>query len=194
MKSMLENGGTLRPNARTLWEIQEKALHPPAETAGNLYAEICARAWEALARGAERRAAVRDEETLKAYQRETRRLFFQCIGGLPPACTAPVRVEEKQTHGFFTLEKVLLEPRAGSFATAAVYAPLGEKGPRPAVLLLIGHTDAGKADPEYQYVAQLLAFAGFVVLALDPFGEGERFEHYESGIDLQPDKADSFAG
>ncbi|MBR4332891.1 MAG: prolyl oligopeptidase family serine peptidase [Clostridia bacterium] len=186
MKSMLENGGTLRPNARTLWEIQEKALHPPAETAGNLYAEICARSWEALARGAERRAAVRDEETLKAYQRETRRLFFRCIGGLPPACTAPARVAEKQTYGFFTLEKVLLEPRAGSFATAAVYAPLGEKGPRPAVLLLIGHTDAGKADPEYQYVAQLLAFAGFVVLALDPFGEGERFEHYESGIDLQP--------
>ena len=186
MKSMLENGGTLRPNARTLWEIQEKALHPPAETAGNLYTEIRARAKEALERGAERRAAVRDEETLKAYQRETRGLFFDCIGGLPVPGTAPARVVEKQVHGFFTLEKVLLEPREGNYATAAVYAPLGKAGPRPAVLLLIGHTDAGKADPEYQYVAQLLAFAGFVVLALDPFGEGERFEHYESGVDLQP--------
>ncbi len=186
MRSMLENGGTLRPNARTLWEIQEKALRPPAETASNLYTEICARAKEALRRGEARRAAVRDRETLKAYQQEVRRLFFQCIGGLPAPCAAPARVVEKQTHGFFTLEKVLLEPREGSLATAAVYAPLGKKGPRPAVLLLIGHTDQGKADPEYQYVAQLLAFAGFVVLALDPFGEGERFEHYESGIDLQP--------
>ena len=48
MRSMLENGGTLRPNARTLWEIQEKAMRPPAETAANLYMEICARAKEAL--------------------------------------------------------------------------------------------------------------------------------------------------
>lgn len=186
MRSMLENGGTLRPNARTLWEIQEKALHPPAETAGNLYTEICQRARDALERGGARRAAVRDGETLKAYQREVRGLFFQCIGGMPPACAAPAKAIDKKKYEFFSLEKVLLEPRKGSFATAAVYAPLEEKGPRPAVLLLIGHTDAGKADPEYQYVAQLLAFAGFVVLALDPFGEGERFEHYESGIDLQP--------
>ncbi len=186
MRSMLENGGTLRPNARTLWEIQEKAMRPPAETAANLYMEICARAKEALKRGEARRAAVRDGETLKAYQQEVRRLFFQCIGGLPPPFAASAQVVDKQAYGFFSLEKVLLEPREGSFATAAVYTPLGERGPRPAVLLLIGHTDLGKADPEYQYVAQLLAFAGFVVLALDPFGEGERFEHYESGIDLQP--------
>ena len=54
------------------------------------------------------------------------------------------------------------------------------------MLLLIGHTDQGKADPEYQYVAQLLAFAGFVVLVLDPLGEGERFEHDETALDLQP--------
>ena len=186
MESMLENGGTLRPNARTLWEIQEKAMHPPAETAANLYTEILGLAAEALKRGEKRRAAVQDGETLKAYQREVRGLFLQCIGGLPPAGTAPGRVVDKQTYGFFSLEKVLLEPQEGSFATAAVYAPLENKGPRPAVLLLIGHTDLGKADPEYQYVAQLLAFAGFVVLALDPLGEGERFEHYEKGIDLQP--------
>ena len=76
MRSMLENGGTLRPNARTLWEIQEKAMRPPAETAANLYMEICARAKEALKRGEARRAAVRDGETLKAYQQEVRRLFL----------------------------------------------------------------------------------------------------------------------
>ena len=138
MRSMLENGGTLRPNARTLWEIQEKAMRPPAETAANLYMEICARAKEALKRGEARRAAVRDGETLKAYQQEVRRLFFQCIGGLPPPFAASAQVVDKQAYGFFSLEKVLLEPREGSFATAAVYTPLGERGPRPAVLLLSG--------------------------------------------------------
>jgi hypothetical protein len=184
---MLEDGGRLRPNARTLWEIQEKALTPPAEVASNLYREILSRAQAGAERGEKRRAAVRDEASLSAYQEETRRLFFRCIGGLPPANPAPaVRVTGREEYGFFSLERVVLEPRPGSLATAAVYAPLGKEGPRPAVLLLIGHTDAGKADAEYQYVAQLLAFAGFVVLALDPFGEGERFEHYDLANDLQP--------
>ncbi len=186
MRSMLEDGGTLRPNARTLWEIQDAALRPPAETASNLYMEIRARAGKALERGRMRRGAVRDADTLAAYQREVRGLFLECIGGLPPAGTAGARVLEKRTYGAFSLEKVLLEPREGSLATAAVYSPLGEGAPRPAVLLLIGHTDLGKADREYQIAAQRLAGAGFVVLALDPFGEGERFEHYERDIDLQP--------
>ena len=187
MRSMLEDGGRLRPNARTLWEIQEKALTPPAEVSANLYREILSRARAGAEHGEKRRAAVRDASSLAACQEETRRLFFRCIGGLPPANPDPaVRATGRKEYGFFSLERVVLEPRPGSPATAAVYAPLGKEGPRPAVLLLIGHTDAGKADAEYQYVAQLLAFAGFVVLALDPFGEGERFEHYEAGIDSQP--------
>ena len=189
MRSMLEDGGTLRPNARTLWEIQEKAMHVPVETASNLYQEICARAQNGLRIGEERRAAVQNGETLKEYQNEVRRLFLSCIGGLPPEnMSVPARVTEKEEHGFFSLEKVLLEPQKGRYATAAVYTPraAGERKRLPAVLLLIGHTDLGKADREYQYVAQLLAFSGFVVLALDPFGEGERFEHYENGIGLQP--------
>ena len=184
---MMEDGGRLRPNARTLWEIQEKALTPPAEVSANLYREILSRARAGAERGERRRAAVRDGASLAAYQEETRRVFYRCIGGLPPENPAPaVRVKDRKEYGFFSLERVALEPRPGSLATAAVYAPLGLKGPRPAVLLLIGHTDQGKADAEYQYAAQLLAFAGFVVLALDPFGEGERFEHYEAGIGLQP--------
>lgn len=187
MRSMLEDGGVLRPNARTLWEIQEKALHPPAETGGNLYAEIRARAAECLRRGDARRAAVKDAKTLAAYQAEVRRLFLQCIGDLPEKHAAPsVRVMGREEHGFFSAEKILLEPARGSFATAAVYTPAEKREPCPAVLLLIGHTDLGKADPEYQYVAQLLAFSGFVVLALDPPGEGERFEHDEPTLGLQP--------
>ena len=186
MRSVLEDGGTLRPNARTLWEIREKALREPAEAAGSLYAEILARAREGLRRGEARRDAVRDAESLRAYQREVKRLFLECIGGLPPVKGGAVRAGDRKDFGFFSLEKVVLETGEGSLATAAVYTPRGREGRLPAVLLLIGHTDLGKADPEYQLVAQTLACAGFAVLALDPFGEGERFEHYEKEIDLQP--------
>ena len=35
-------------------------------------------------------------------------------------------------------------------------------------------------------MAQLLAHAGILTLVLDPYGQGERFEHYELGMEFQP--------
>ena len=44
----------------------------------------------------------------------------------------------------------------------------------PAVLLPAGHTQEGKPEP--QLVAANLAMKGFVALAYDPVGQGEREE------------------
>ena len=187
MRSMLHEQASLRPNARTLWEIQEKALHVPVETATNLYTEICARAEAGLRRGRDRRSRVLDAASLAACQRQTRQIFLDCIGGLPPRTDpVPAQITARTVYDRFTLETVLLSPGEGALLTAALYLPRQGREPHPAVLLLIGHTDQGKADREYQYLAQLLAYAGFAVLALDPFGEGERFEHYEADLSLQP--------
>lgn len=186
MRSMLRENGILRPTARILWEIQAFASKPPVETATNLYTDVRRQAEAALRRGEERRQAVRDAEGLARYQQEIRKLFLDCIGGPIPEEAAPARVVGRQVYDGFILEKVLLAPRKGTLASANVYVPAGPEGRKPAVLLAVGHTDQGKADPEYQYLAQLLAHAGFVTLVLDPLGEGERFEHYEPAIDFQP--------
>lgn len=186
MRSMLRENGVLKPTARILWEIQEFASKPPVETATNLYTDIRRQAEAALLKGEERRRAVRDAEGLARYRREIREAFLDCIGGPIPEDAAPARVVGRQVCDGFILERVLLAPRKGSLATANVYVPAGPDGRKPAVLVAVGHTDQGKADPEYQYLAQLLAHAGFVTLVLDPLGEGERFEHYERDIDFQP--------
>ena len=47
----------------------------------------------------------------------------------------------------------------------------------PAVLLQAGHTQEGK--PEGQRLAANLALKGFVVLAFDPVGQGEREQTYD---------------
>lgn len=187
MRSMLHEGAALTPSARTLWEIQEKAAHMPMETATNLYTDVCRQAAQALRMGEKRRRTVRDAATLRAYQARVTSLFAETIGGLPDGRqAAPAQAMGRLRRPGFDVEKVLLSPRPGSLASANVYVPAGRTSPGPAVLLVVGHTDQGKADPEYQYVAQLLCQAGFVTLVLDPLGEGERFEHYEPGIDLQP--------
>lgn len=187
MDAMLREGQALLPSARTLWEIQTRACRLPVETASNIYTDVLRRREAAAVQGEARRSAVCSDASLRAYQAEVRRLFLDCIGGLPDAPPAPVhRITGREDCGAYILEKLLLAPRSGTWASANVYVPAHVRGKRPAVLVTVGHDDRGKADPEYQYLAQLLVHAGFIVLVLDPPGQGERFEHYEAEMAFQP--------
>ena len=68
-----------------------------------------------------------------------------------------------------------------------MYVPDGP-GPFPAVLGTAGHADEGKASPTYQHAWVSLARRGFLVLAYDPPGQGERLEY------LDPAKGGSRVG
>ncbi len=187
MRSFLHEGQSLTPSARTLWEVQAFAQKPPVETAMELYRHILDRARPCIKRSQEAREAIQNADALSLRQAEVRQRFLLCIGGLPEIPqTVNARVTARRTYEGFNLENVILETRPNYYATCAVYTPKNVRVPGPAVLLVIGHTDAGKADLEYQYAAQRLCAAGFTVLALDPYGEGERFEHYELESDFQP--------
>lgn len=187
MRSMLQEGCALQPNARTLWEIQEKARRLPAETASALYCGVLEKMRDALALSRQRRESVHDAATLAGYQRTCRELFLNCIGGVPEPCHN-AQLVSRTAHEGFTLEKILLQPREGSWASANVYIPATPpaQGKYPAVLITVGHDNRGKADPAYQYLAQALCHAGMMALVLDPLGQGDRFEHYEASVDLQP--------
>lgn len=187
MRSLLQEGCRLKPNARTLWEIEAKALHLPAETASALYADVLDRMRKALSIGEKRRATVHDAESLHAYQQEIRRIFLSCIGGVSEPLS-DFQITERLKKKDFTVEKLLLQPRKGTWVSANVYVPsqAPKSGRYPAVLITVGHDDRGKADPAYQYLAQALVHAGIAALVLDPTGQGERFEHYEKALGLQP--------
>ena len=187
MKSRLYEGESLKPSARTLWEIQALAQRPPVETATNLYIYARDRAAKYIEISRKARESITDAGSLRARQEAVKNAFLRSIGGLPcePSFVSAEVTSRVEKSGF-RAENIVLETRPGCFATCTVYTPRETSGTCPAVLLVIGHTDEGKADTEYQYAAQLFAGAGFVVLALDPYGEGERFEHYDLANDLQP--------
>ena len=186
MRSLLHEGASMAPSARTLWEIQSRLNRLPVESASNVYVDVLRRREVCAAIGQARLTNVHDAESLKAFQQETRALFLDCIGGLPAPAHQEARITARTEHENYILEKVLLSPRKGALATTNVYVPRNGCSQHPAVLVTIGHDDRGKADPEYQYLAQLLVKAGMLVLLLDPLGQGERFEHYEPDMDYQP--------
>ena len=121
---------------------------------------------------------VADAERRKQSVRET---LLSLIGGLPdysgplnPSIRGRIQTEK------YTIEKVIFESLPGFYVTANLYRP-NQPGRYPGVLLQAGHTQEGK--PEGQRLAANLALQGFVVLAFDPVGQGEREQTYDRRVD-----------
>lgn len=78
----------------------------------------------------------------------------------------------------YSVEKVVFQTLPGVSMTANVYVPDQSKLPTPArlpaVLCVHGHWRGAKQDPHVQARCIGLAKLGFVVLAVDAFGAGER--------------------
>ncbi len=116
-----------------------------------------------------------DLDALAARAAEVRRRLLEAIGGLPEAGPLEAATTGVVETRHARIEKVVLSPRPGVRATAALHVPAGLRGRAPAVLFLCGHDRDAKASPQYQAACSALVRAGLVVLALDPVGQGERF-------------------
>ena len=122
-------------------------------------------------------AAVRSIADAERRKETVRRKILTALGGLPDyAGPLNARVTGQIQADGYVIEKVIYESLPGFYVTANLYRP-NRPGRYPAVLLQAGHTQEGKAEP--QWLAANLALKGFVSLAFDPVGQGEREQTYD---------------
>lgn len=121
---------------------------------------------------------VADAERRKHLVREK---LLEILGGLP-STNAPLnpRITGRIEADGYVIEKVIFESLPHYFVTANVYRST-QPGRYPGILLQAGHTQEGK--PEDQRLAANLALQGFLVLAFDPVGQGEREQTYDRQVD-----------
>ncbi len=101
---------------------------------------------------------------------------WRMLGGpIEPTPLNP-RVTGRIDRPGYRIEKVVFESRPKLYVTANLYVP-ARAGRAPAILGPLGHSVNGKAWPSYQKLFANLARKGYVVLAYDPFGQGERIEY-----------------
>jgi len=145
-------------------------------------AERCFRRREA------ERAAIKTLADFDAYRARMRRNFLHALGGLPKE-HGPLQAAVTGTldRGAYAIEKVIYHSVPEFPVTASLYMPKSRRGqkPGPAVLFVCGHSLEGKAHDNYQKVCIALAQAGFVVLAVDPLGQGERFQFIDEQTGFQ---------
>jgi hypothetical protein len=127
------------------------------------------RAWE----------AIRSEDDLRRLQEETRQKLLEMIGGLPNEKT-PLhpKVTGKIQRNGYAIEKLIFESLPGVYVTALVYSPDDRGVKHPAVLVPAGHAPNGKIH--YQGLSQRLVSRGYVVIAWDPVGQGERSQFWNA--------------
>ncbi len=114
---------------------------------------------------------------IRERQRWVRQTFWKLVGGEPERTPLNPRVTGQFERTGYRLEKVIYESRPRIFVSANFYVPTGGKAPYPAVLFQMGHYYSGKAYASYQKCCQGLARLGYIVLAFDPMGQGERIAY-----------------
>jgi len=122
-------------------------------------------------------SALRNPNDISGRQHWVRETFWKIAGGQPERTPLNARVTGQFKRPGYRLEKLVYQSRPGIFVSANLYIPSEGKPPYPGVLFQMGHYYTGKAYPSYQKCCQGLARLGYVVLAFDPMGQGERIAY-----------------
>lgn len=122
-------------------------------------------------------ASIRTTEDTERRKQHVRAQILKALGGLP-AYNGPLhaRITGRIQADGYIIEKILYQTLPNYYVTANLYRPT-KPGRYPGVLFQAGHTQEGKAEP--QRLAANLALKGFVSLAFDPVGQGEREQTYD---------------
>ncbi len=184
-------------------QLFTRNLNNFAEFGNQINADLRRRAQINFQRQHAEKARLETVEEFEQHRARVRQHFFDAIGGLPgPSAPAQrsdlsARVTGRLERETFTVEELIYESLPNFPVTAALYLPHNLDKPAPTVIFVHGHSNDGKSYPVYQSVCIDLVNNGFVVLAIDPLGQGERsqivrhgrriidactYEHTQAGI------------
>lgn len=111
---------------------------------------------------------------IRARQRWVAETFWRLAGGMPERTPLEQRTTGSFERPGYRVEKIVYQSLPGFHIPANLYIPATGSPPYPGVLFQMGHSLNGKAAVPYQKCCQGLARLGYVVLAFDPMGQGER--------------------
>ena len=130
-------------------------------------------------RRVEHLATIEDVNKRRSYVREQ---MLKDLGGFPDRTPLNARVVGVLERPGYRIEKVILESQPHFYVTANLYLPKTGHPPYPAILYPLGHERGGKTNPTWQQMLGSLATKGFVALAWDPVGEGERLQIFDEDL------------
>jgi cephalosporin-C deacetylase-like acetyl esterase len=145
-----------------------------------LATHVKSRAMELLDQRREAIARISSAEGVTARRQLLRERMQQALGGAFPERT-PLnpRITGTIDHDEYKIEKIVFESQPKFYVTANLYLPKRGSAPYPAILFPLGHEAGAKSHSAWQQVLVSFARRGYVALAWDPIGQGERVQLYD---------------
>jgi len=159
-----------------------------SDVSNSLYDAIAKEAYRYLDEREKNLSAISGEAGWRKYIDDVRGKLRDAFGPMPEKTPLNARVTGTFEYEGITVENILFESRPGFFVTSSMFKRSDLKGRLPAILYVCGHSRDGYKSKTYQHIAMNLARKGFAVLAMDPVGQGERYQYYD------PEKGESAVG
>jgi cephalosporin-C deacetylase-like acetyl esterase len=157
--------------------IQDWILYTDAENA--LYHHFLSQAQERLDARAREVATIDTAAAWRARQTAVRTAIAEAMGPFPETTPLNPRVLGTLAKDGYHVEKLVYESQPSFYVTAALFVPEGLDRPAPGILFCSGHYEEAFRHPAYQTLILNLVRKGFVVLAYDPIGQGERLQYLD---------------
>lgn len=150
-----------------------------SDTPNALYKVFASEALDHLRRRTEAVARLHTQTEWSQRQKEMRGVLQDLVGPFPERTPLNARVVSAHQKDGYRIENVIYESQPGLHVTASLYLPDGRQQPAPAILYCSGHSIPGYRNDVYQHKIVNLARKGFIVLAFDPIGQGERLQYFD---------------
>ena len=164
-----------------------------SDAENNAYHHFYDEAMRLLNQRAETVATIDSAEGWRERRRHVRKALAEAVGPFPERAALNVEVHGTLRRDGYRVEKLTYESVPGFYVTAALFVPDELDAPAPGILFCSGHAAEGFRAPAYQTMILNLVDKGFVVLAFDPVGQGDRLQ-YDVETVGGPTKQHSYPG
>jgi dienelactone hydrolase len=127
-------------------------------------------------------AALKTREDWIGRQKKVKDILMKVVGPFPEKTPLNAKVTGIVKKDGYRIEKVMYESMPDLFVTACLFIPDGIKGKnmKPAIIQVSGHGFPAFRSPGTQKQLYNLVKKGFIVFAIDPFGQGERIQYWDN--------------
>ncbi|MEP7257731.1 MAG: acetylxylan esterase, partial [Flavitalea sp.] len=129
-------------------------------------------------------AQIKTKQQWLNRQQLVKEKLLSLLGPLPQKTPLNAKITGIIKRKGYRIEKLVYEAFPGYYVTGCLYIPDKLRGKAPAILNVMGHDQEGYKVELYQIIITNLVSKGMIVLAIDPPGQGEHVQYFDSSINF----------
>ena len=149
-----------------------------ANAQNTLYNHLAEEAFRIIENNSQKNSTIASMADWQERQSEIREKMWEIMGPIEKKTPLNATITSTIFKDGYKVENLIYESLPGFYVTASLFIPDNLSKPAPAILFCSGHSTGAYRLQSYQRPLLNLVKKGFIVLAIDPVGQGERLQYY----------------